>query len=102
VTTLDTNRTALLVMDYQRALLAGYPNADALIDRTACVISQSRAAGIKIIYIRVAFALQEYAAIPAHNKAFAMMRPRSSARCRRRTGKTIGANRPLGRHRTRE
>jgi nicotinamidase-related amidase len=68
VTSLDTNRTALLVMDYQPALLAGYPNADALIDRTAYVISQSRAAGIKIIYIRVAFTPQDYTAIPAHNK----------------------------------
>ena len=73
MTTLDTNRTALLVMDYQPAMLASYPNADALIDRTAYVISQSRAAGIKIIYIRVAFTPQDYTAIPAHNKAFARL-----------------------------
>ena len=73
VPAIDPQRSALLVMDYQPAMLAGYPNADALIDRTASVISQSRTAGIKIIYVRVAFTAQDYAAIPAHNKAFSRL-----------------------------
>jgi nicotinamidase-related amidase len=70
-TAIDPSRTALLVMDYQPALLASYPDASKLIERTSRALARSRAAGVKIVYVRVAFTAQDYKAIPSHNKAFA-------------------------------
>lgn len=69
----DPSRTALLVMDYQPFVLSSYPNAAGLIEHTADAIAQARAAGVKIIYIRVAFTAQDYAAIPSHDKTFAAL-----------------------------
>jgi nicotinamidase-related amidase len=66
----DPSRTALLVMDFQPAILGNFPDAAALLDRTAGAIAQARAAGAKIVYVRVAFSAQDYAAIPSHNKTF--------------------------------
>jgi hypothetical protein len=48
-TALDPNGTALLVMDYQPAMLAGYSDASTLIERTGKAVARSRAAGIRII-----------------------------------------------------
>jgi nicotinamidase-related amidase len=67
----DPSRTALLVMDYQPFILGNYPNAAELIERTADALAQARAAGLKIVYVRVAFTPQDYAAIPSRNKGFA-------------------------------
>jgi nicotinamidase-related amidase len=67
----DPSRTALLVMDYQPFILGNYPNAADLIERTAEAIAQARAGGLKIVYVRVAFTPQDYAAIPSRNKGFA-------------------------------
>jgi nicotinamidase-related amidase len=67
----DPSRTALLVMDYQPFVLGNYPNAADLIERTAEAIAQARAGGLKIVYVRVAFTPQDYAAIPSRNKGFA-------------------------------
>jgi nicotinamidase-related amidase len=73
VAAVDPGRTALLVMDYQPAILDNFPNAGELVDRTADAIATARAAGVKIAYVRVAFAAQDYAAIPSHNKSFARL-----------------------------
>jgi nicotinamidase-related amidase len=58
-------------MDYQPAILSNFHNADELIARTASAISQARAAGVKVVYISVAFTEQDRAAIPTQNKSFA-------------------------------
>jgi nicotinamidase-related amidase len=69
---LDPRRTALLLMDFQHRALATFPAADAnsLVNRAAGALSQARATGVKIVYVRVAFTDQDYAAIPARNKTF--------------------------------
>lgn len=67
----DPTRTALLVMDYQPPVLSLVDNAAELLDRTSTAIAQARAAAVQIVYVRVAFAAQDYAAIPPTNKGFA-------------------------------
>lgn len=53
---LDTQHTALLIMDYQNAIVANmearYPN---LLDRAAAVLAAARAASVPVIYIVVRF-----------------------------------------------
>jgi len=70
-TSVDPKRAALLLMDFQPAILANVPDADALIARAVQARKLARAAGVKVVYVRVAFTAQDYAAIPAHNKTFA-------------------------------
>ncbi len=65
-------RTALLVMDYQPAILGLVPNggADKLLDRANLALAFARANGITVGYVRVAFAEADYRAIPETNKSF--------------------------------
>jgi nicotinamidase-related amidase len=58
-------------MDYQPAILANFADAADLLAHTALAISTARAAGTRLVYVRVAFTAQDYAAIPRHNKTFA-------------------------------
>jgi MFS family permease len=69
--TVDPQRTALLVMDLQPAILGSLPEADALVSRLAGAISIARDRGAHVGYVRVAFEDADYAAIPPSNKAFA-------------------------------
>ncbi|MYW05206.1 cysteine hydrolase [Streptomyces sp. SID3343] len=71
---LDPAHTALLVMDYQPAILAFVPEGkdrDALLGRVEGAIADVRAHGGTIAYVRVGFADPDWDAIPAANKAFA-------------------------------
>ncbi|MQY15446.1 Phenazine biosynthesis protein PhzD [Streptomyces sp. RB5] len=61
---------ALLVMDFQPAILASLDDPDALLDRVAGAIADVRAKGGTVAYVRVAFTEDDWAAIPAANKAF--------------------------------
>lgn len=70
---IDPQRTALLVMDFQPAIVGSLPDADALLDRTADTIAAVRAKGGTIGYVRVAFEDADYAAIPETNKAFSQL-----------------------------
>lgn len=56
--------TALLVMDYQNAVVPLIANADALIARVAEVSESVRSAGGTIAYVRVGFTAQDIAAMP--------------------------------------
>jgi nicotinamidase-related amidase len=67
----DPRHTALMVMDYQPTILSPYSNATDLVQRTAGAIAEARSVGVKIIYVRVAFTAQDYAAITVRNKRFA-------------------------------
>jgi len=67
---LDPRRTALLVMDYQNAVLGLVADTDALLARAADAIATARAAGAHVGYVRVAFTDADVAAVPATNKAF--------------------------------
>ncbi len=69
--TIDPKQTALLVMDYQTAIIGRLGDADELLSRMAKVIETARGRGIQIGYVRVAFDDDDYAAIPEANKIFA-------------------------------
>jgi nicotinamidase-related amidase len=68
---IDPQRSALLVMDYQPAVLASLTDAEALIERLAEAIATVRQAGVHVAYVRVAFDDPDYETIPATNKLFA-------------------------------
>ncbi|MEW2488201.1 cysteine hydrolase [Streptomyces sp. NPDC048411] len=71
---LDPTHTALLVMDYQPAILAALPEGEdckALLDRMEGAIADVRASGGTIAYVRVGFTEADWDAIPGTNKSFA-------------------------------
>jgi len=63
-------RTAMMLLDFQPAILAQVPDRDALIDRAQIALGWARAHGVKLVFVRVAFAPDDYDAIPNHHKAF--------------------------------
>lgn len=74
VPALDPARTALLVMDYQPAVLAHLPegwDCEPLLARVEGAIADVRASGGTIAYVRVGFTEADWDAIPATNKSFA-------------------------------
>ncbi|MGW2522563.1 cysteine hydrolase family protein [Streptomyces sp. NPDC001617] len=71
---LDPVHTALLVMDYQPAILAALPEGgdrNALLGRVEGAIADVRTNGGTIAYVRVGFTDADWDAIPAINKSFA-------------------------------
>ncbi len=55
-TTIDRSRSAVLIMDYQKAVVEGFAaNQEQLLRPAGQVLSGARAAGLKIIYIVVNF-----------------------------------------------
>lgn len=62
--TLDPNRTALLVMDYQEGIVGQLPDTDALLDRVAGLVDAVRERGAHVGWVRVAFEDAEFDAIP--------------------------------------
>jgi nicotinamidase-related amidase len=68
---LDPRRTALLIMDYQPAILGRLDDQDALLTLAAGAIDLARQAGITIGYVRVAFTDEDYEQIPEANTMFA-------------------------------
>jgi nicotinamidase-related amidase len=71
VTSIDPAKTALLLMDFQNAMLAGLAEAEGLLDRTRAALSWARSEKIQVCYVRVAFTDEDYRAVPAHSKTFA-------------------------------
>ncbi|MDI5961609.1 cysteine hydrolase [Streptomyces sp. SL13] len=70
----DPSRTALLVMDFQPAILAALPGLDdpgALVGRVAGAIEDIRAHGGTVAYVRVAFTEKDWDAVPETNAMFA-------------------------------
>jgi nicotinamidase-related amidase len=61
---IDPRRTALLVMDYQQAIVAMIEEADALVARAAEAIDLVRRQGGHIGYVRVAFTAADLHGIP--------------------------------------
>lgn len=70
---LDPARTALLVMDYQPAILALLPesHSEALLGRMEKAIADVRAEGGTVAYVRVGFTEADWVAIPPTNRSFA-------------------------------
>jgi len=55
-TTLDRARTAVLIMDYQNDILLRFTQIDdETLTRAARVLDAARAAGVPVIYVRIAF-----------------------------------------------
>ena len=71
---LDARASALLVMDFQTAILAmATSESDALLLRTAKLIDGARQAGMKVIYVVVSFRAG-YPEVSAKNPSFAPVR----------------------------
>jgi nicotinamidase-related amidase len=72
----DAARTALVLMDFQPAVLGTVAEGDtaALLANAGKALSWARSAGLTVAYVRVAFRDADYAAIPEHNRAFAPFR----------------------------
>lgn len=66
--TLDPATTALLVMDYQPAVLARLPDPDAQVARAAAAIDVVRRHGAHVGYVRVGLSAKEAASAPAHSR----------------------------------
>lgn len=65
---IDPKHTALLVMDYQPAVLGRLNDAEALLSRATEVIAVVRSYGGQIGYVRVAFEDADYDAIPTTSR----------------------------------
>lgn len=63
-------RTALMLMDYQPAILGQLPGRDALLENARAALGWAREHDVKVVFVRVAFAPEDYAAIPRHHKTF--------------------------------
>jgi nicotinamidase-related amidase len=70
VSTIEPSSSALLVMDYQPAILARVGDADALLERAVRAVELARGAGLHVGHVRVAFEAAEVAAVPEANAAF--------------------------------
>jgi nicotinamidase-related amidase len=68
---LDPARTALLLMDFQPAVLAAVADPDQALSRAHAALSWARSHDVQVVHVRVAFAPEDFTAIPALNKAFA-------------------------------
>jgi nicotinamidase-related amidase len=62
--------SALLVMDYQPAILRRVGDAEALLGRAVRAIDLARGAGLHLGHVRVAFEPADVANVPATNTAF--------------------------------
>lgn len=64
-------RTALLLLDFQAAVLQAVPGADDVLARAGEALAWARTHGAHVVFVRVAFDEADIAAVPARNKAFA-------------------------------
>lgn len=67
-------QTALMLMDYQPAVLSHAPDAAVVLEKARAALSWARENGVKVVFVRVAFAPEDYDSIPDHHQAFAPMK----------------------------
>lgn len=73
-TPVDRQHTALLIMDYQTAVVSNITEAHPdLLDTTAAVLAAARAAGLPVIYIVVQFR-EGYPEVNPRNRTFSALR----------------------------
>jgi len=63
--------TALLLMDYQNAVLGAVSDPEPVLDRARQALSWARANDVQVVHVRVAFTTEDFADVPSHSKAFA-------------------------------
>jgi nicotinamidase-related amidase/predicted MFS family arabinose efflux permease len=67
------SRTALLLMDYQNAIVGSLAEPEPVLDRARQALDWARKNDIQVVYVRVAFAPEDYAKVPSHSKTFAQV-----------------------------
>jgi nicotinamidase-related amidase len=77
MTPLDGERTALLLMDFQPAILDGRPAAAPALAQAVAALGVAREVNLQVVFVRVAFTPQDYGSVPERNKVFAGMRERA-------------------------
>jgi nicotinamidase-related amidase len=71
-TPIENSRAALLLMDYQNFMVDGAGEEGApLVNRVKTARDHARAAGLQVVYVRVAFTDQDYGSVSPRNKTFA-------------------------------
>lgn len=73
VNPIDPARTALLLMDFQLAVLGNAPDPEAILASANAALSWARKENVQVGYVRVAFAEEDYANVPARNKTFSAL-----------------------------
>jgi nicotinamidase-related amidase len=68
---LNPDTTAVLLMDFQPAVLSMLPSQHEVLDGAKAVLSWARARSARVVHVRVAFTQDDLAAIPPTNLAFA-------------------------------
>ena len=71
VPAIDPARAALLLMDFQPAVLAAVPEGEQALERAHLALAWAREHNVQVAHVRVALAEEDRAAVPAHNKTFA-------------------------------
>ena len=76
VPNVDATQTALVLMDFQPAVLGTVAESDtpALLANAEKALTWARSAGLTVAHVRVAFQDADYRAIPQRNRAFAPLR----------------------------
>lgn len=69
-TAIRTGRTALLLMDFQPAIV-GMLDQPAVVEHARTALAWAREHEVQVAFVRVAFTPEDHAAIPDHHKAFA-------------------------------
>jgi nicotinamidase-related amidase len=67
----DPAQCALLIMDYQPAVLGMVSDGDKLIEHANEAIDVARRHGVTVGFVRIAFEDDDYAIVPATNRSFA-------------------------------
>jgi nicotinamidase-related amidase/predicted MFS family arabinose efflux permease len=67
------SNTALLLMDYQNAIVGSLADAEPVLDRARQALDWARKNEVQVVYVRVAFAPEDYANVPTHSKTFAQV-----------------------------
>ncbi len=64
-------KTALMLMDFQPAILASLGDAEELLAHAHAALEWARSENVRVVYVRVAFTAEDYTMIPTHNAVFA-------------------------------
>jgi nicotinamidase-related amidase len=69
--TVTPAQTALLLMDYQRAVLGSLAEPEPVLEHARQALAWARKNDVQVVYVRVAFAEEDFANVPTHSKVFA-------------------------------
>jgi nicotinamidase-related amidase len=72
--TVVAQQYALLLMDFQPAILGHLPDKDAVLRGAQNALNWARADGVKVVFVRVAFTPEDYDRIPHHHPTFSAIR----------------------------